>query len=133
MKNKLYGQLIMNARKDARLSQKDLAEKAGLGLSSLRRYESGERIPRLSELENISTALNVDLVSLVQAQAASFEHAPAARTMLRMLELEILPSDPKWNLLGFYDMLNQTGQMVAIERTKELTEIPRYQKEKGGE
>lgn len=52
------GQRIMNIRLEQNLTQSALAEKAGVGLHSLQRLESGEAATRLSGFLRILRALN---------------------------------------------------------------------------
>jgi len=62
----LYGSRIKQLRKQAKLSQTELSNRAGLSLSSLRRYESNERAPRTTDLEKIAAALNIHLSDLLE-------------------------------------------------------------------
>lgn len=55
---------IYNERKRQNLSQDDLAKKAGLGLSTLRRIENYESCS-LEKLSRIATALNISVAELV--------------------------------------------------------------------
>ena len=51
-------------RKEANLTQKDLARKCGLAEITVRQYESGKREPRSSQLAKIAGALNISAVDL---------------------------------------------------------------------
>lgn len=53
------GEKIRSARKQANLTQDEVAKKAGIAVNSLRLYESGSRIPNLDTLGKIATALGV--------------------------------------------------------------------------
>ena len=57
---------IKNARKKANLTQAELAEKSGLSLMSVRRYESGEREPTLSQIQDIAAALRVPTAYFIE-------------------------------------------------------------------
>ncbi len=52
-----FNEKIKNVRKNANLSQKQLAYIAGVDVRSYQRYESGERIPNQITLTNICTTL----------------------------------------------------------------------------
>ena len=58
------GRRIENLRKQAGLSQRDLAERCGIAQSTVYRIAAGKFSPRLDLLENIANALGkiVDLV-----------------------------------------------------------------------
>lgn len=55
------GYRIKEARKDAKLTQSQLAEKCGVATITIRQYESEKREPRLDTLRNIATALGVSI------------------------------------------------------------------------
>jgi len=55
-----FGQRLREARKAAKMTQKELAEKTGIALSSIRLYESDKREPRKSGMEKIADILGVD-------------------------------------------------------------------------
>lgn len=57
---KTFGQNLHDARKKAGLTQKELAEKSGISLSSIKRYEKGEREPTWTIIETLATTLNID-------------------------------------------------------------------------
>ena len=48
-------------RAAARLSQQELARRAGMPRPTYRRYESGERAPNLAQLAQIAAALSMSL------------------------------------------------------------------------
>lgn len=53
---------LENARKAARLSQDELAERAGLSRMTVQRTESGQVDPRISSLLVMARALGMDLM-----------------------------------------------------------------------
>ena len=60
---------LAHARKAANLTQAELAERAGLSRMTVQRLESGSLDPRLSTLQELARALNMELHA-VPAQAA---------------------------------------------------------------
>ena len=56
---------IKELRKRAGLTQQELAKKSNLGISSIQRYESGERSPNVEALEKIAMGLNIDVRDLL--------------------------------------------------------------------
>lgn len=60
------GDAVRSLRKDKGLSQKQLAERAGLRLSYLSRVEDGARNPTWTVLGQMAEALQVKLAKLVE-------------------------------------------------------------------
>lgn len=60
------GQRIAEYRRQAGLSQDQLAERVGVERRSIQRYERGERDPRFIDLLLIADALRVPLAELVK-------------------------------------------------------------------
>lgn len=59
------GQRIKEARKNAGLTQRELAEKSGTATGTIQQYELGKRQPRLEQLRAIAAALGVQVVDLL--------------------------------------------------------------------
>lgn len=55
------GQSIQEARKKAKLTQKELAEKVGIATITIQQYERGVRTPKIETLQKIAQALNIDV------------------------------------------------------------------------
>ena len=55
----IIGEKIRQIRKEKGLTQKELADKAGLSTMSIRRYENGERVAPEKLLKSIARALNL--------------------------------------------------------------------------
>jgi predicted transcriptional regulator len=54
-------QAIIDARKNAGLTQKQLSERTGINQSEISRLENGEANPSLKTLKRIATAMNTTL------------------------------------------------------------------------
>lgn len=59
------GDRIREIRLEKGLTQKQVAEKAGMADSAIRKYESGKQHPKIETLQRISMALGVDLFALI--------------------------------------------------------------------
>lgn len=59
------GQLIRAARKRAKMTQAELAEKLGISYVGVSQWENGIRNPKYDTIKKIATALNVDWTELV--------------------------------------------------------------------
>lgn len=55
-------------RKEKKITQKELAKKAGISPNSLINYETGKRIPTFEILEKLTNALGLDLLDAMREQ-----------------------------------------------------------------
>ena len=62
------GEKIKNARKERKMTQKQLAEKSGLIETTIRKYEAGTQNPKLHNLQKIATALDMPLSELISPE-----------------------------------------------------------------
>ena len=151
-----FGDRIKEYRKLLKISQKELAERAGISLMSVRRYEANEREPRREVLDRIADAVNVDSSELYPPFTL---HHSKIHAMLDAIVVDETV-DPEWAQLhekfksgtitheelkryvGIIQqtangagarmnkamtLLNHEGQEEAVKRVEELTEIPKYQ------
>ena len=121
------GQRIKEARKSAGLTQRELAEKAGTATGTIQQYELGKRQPRIEQFQAIADVLNVDVNWLMNGYTlAQRDQAFRDFVKKRFSEGEVWKTmlDEIGQDLG---KLNDEGQVEAVKRVKELTEIPRYQ------
>lgn len=137
------GERIQAARKRAGLTQEQLAQKINSATITIRQYESGKREPRIDQLRKISAALEVSLMYLLGAGPQGTNTLDEATENYKGFNMRLAkkdgykfdlqlfagePADEMKRLLAAYDLLNEEGQRVAVERVEELTEIPKYQK-----
>lgn len=55
------GKIIRDSRKHLGMTQMELAEKSGISLMSIGKYERGERKPKVEQRIKIANALNIDV------------------------------------------------------------------------
>ncbi|WP_133966788.1 helix-turn-helix domain-containing protein [Eubacterium limosum] len=60
------GEKIRLLRNRKFLTQANLAEKAGISLNSIQKYESGKNTPKIENLSKIAIALEIDLDALIE-------------------------------------------------------------------
>lgn len=58
------GKQIKEARVKAKLTQEKLAQKAGISVFTLQKYESGDRNPKIESLQKIANALGIAITQL---------------------------------------------------------------------
>lgn len=158
------GARIKSIRKERKLTQKELANKAGIATITLQQYERGVREPKLEQIQKIASALGVSIGEMLAQEPMSISGITSglispkdiAEEMNISLDVvmnaienpesvplatrekigaigELLSFDPPplARISQSLSKLNREGQEKAAERVEELTEIPRYQKEKG--
>lgn len=117
------------------MTLKNLADKLGVQYQTVQAWESGKRIPKEETIKKIAYALEITADYL-----AGRTNGPHTR-MATQEDIEVffggptystkdgveVTSEPKTPLLQYFSRLNNEGQAVAVERVKELAEIPRYQ------
>ena len=134
------GNRIKAARLDAKLTQKELAERAGVAVITIQQYEGNKRQPRIEQLQRIAAALGVPLLDLAGVSVSPGVNAAAVidelssrgysvdtpQRLAEALEDRLFDeSIPELN--EAFEKLNEKGRRVAIERVKELAKIPEYQ------
>lgn len=117
------GEKIKKARTDAKMTQKELAEKCGMADSAIRKYESGKVTPKLDTIAKIARAMGLYAGDLVDAGQWG---------QVQLGESEEMPSTAESKLLSHFRNLNDNGQSVAVERVQELAQIPAYQRPADG-
>jgi len=76
---KRLGRRIRELRKRQRLSQTELAEKAGVALMTVSRLERGEHDPHVRTLSRIARSLRVPLLALMRSAGYSEDEEDAGR------------------------------------------------------
>lgn len=103
---------IRQARKNAGLTQKQLATKLGFTAQNLAQYETGKRQPKFETLNKIADALDADVWELYDGyELPTPQNTANIETMNKLM-----------------GNLNNPGQDKAIEQVELLTKIPEYQK-----
>ena len=62
---KNFAQRVREFRKRARLTQEDLADKMEISIMTVRRWEWGERVPRMDDIKNLCEVLHVSEADLL--------------------------------------------------------------------
>lgn len=83
---KALGGRIKRLRKDHNWSQKELAEKIGVGFQLLNKYESGHHTPPADKLVSLARALDATVDYLLTGNAASLVDKIVRQTALSTLE-----------------------------------------------
>lgn len=141
---------IRQARTAKNMTQKEAASALGISQQAYSQYESGKRRPKMDTIVKIADALGVQPQELIHDEVIELynrtiynlpkgrfpvEKAIAAAkateefvTMANDLEQSMRKNE----LEKIFLSLNEAGQLTALERLRELSEIPRYQAAKTG-
>ncbi len=132
------GDNIRKVRKQKNMTLQQLAYILGCSQQNISQYENGKRVPKIDTLKKIATALDVNVNDLLPNP---LEDSPIYRAFKKSDSLDNdlahdyinrkLTEDIDWKpidieMIKIFKTLNETGQIKAIERVEELTEIPRY-------
>ena len=66
---KELGARLREARKAAGLYQEELARRVGVSVDTVRRWESGAREPRASDLQSLARVLGEDVIAALLVEA----------------------------------------------------------------
>lgn len=122
------GKRIQQFRKQAGLTQKQLAERVGVVTGTIQQYELGKREPRFEQLSKIAEALDIAEADLYGKDAWLLVVQGHAETYHSYEKMGYTFSESERKLIGFFGLLNEAGKATAIDRISELTEIPKYVK-----
>src|ERR1700759_5548086 len=95
------GNRLTSLRKDRKVSQSDLALKAGVHANLIGRYERDEAIPSVEVAANIADALNVSLDYLVGKTDLNIDKA----LLDKLLTIQQLPEEDREHILYSIDGL----------------------------
>lgn len=117
------GKKIKQFRKDKGMSQKQLSQETGIAEITIRQYEAEKYQPKIDKLRIIAAALGVYIGEL-DPDWSQIPFDDIEDDLKRDLSLD------EQGILQDYRTLNETGKDEACKRINELTEIPKYQKDK---
>ena len=129
--------VLVRLRKQAGLSQQELADKLGVSRSRIGMYETGKREPDLDDLQKIASALGTTSgVLLGEANLAELIAAETGNKVL-MNTFEQMragnPDDPyltfpqeEQRLLDLYRALNEEGQEKLVDYADDLVTSGKY-------
>lgn len=119
------------------LSQQQLAEMSKISINTLKKYESGERHPKIEQLFKIASVLNVSVYDLVMLDSDNMlnEEVIPAKKNDDIIELQkniakLLTSNnlPTYKELSEYfflsiNKLSKRGQLIALSYISNLLDL----------
>lgn len=120
------GENIRKFRKERNLTQKQLGQKCGIDEANIRKYELGNANPKFETVAKIAKALDTTPLILFYGLDIEAQLEQEQKESSYLIE----PDEIEHELLDVFWELNEKGAAIALERLKELTEIPRYVEDK---
>lgn len=121
MNAKEFKNIFKMLREELNYTQKDIAGKLGVSISTVGMWETGRRLPSPELYEQIADFFNVDIDYLYARtnirQKIHFDPDGNAQRTL---------SSDQEELLAFYDKLNSFGKLKVKEYASDLTEQKKY-------
>lgn len=136
------GEAIRKQRKIQGLTLNELGEKMGVSGSLVGQYERGVVNPKYETIIRFADALGVEpkellgnaFMDIVGPEVERLARDAADTTEIRLyFSGKVIPVTIQEQLNEAFAELNTDGQKVAVERVKELTQIPKYQKAPAGD
>ena len=139
------GEDIKSIRQQKGMTQAQLAAAVGTTSQNISQYERGGRNPKIGTLQKIADALGENVTMFIPTQRESPAEYAALEPYLTDDQKKYLAElDEEWlsdmldeaentwfeqkhQMFNALFQLSDEGRIIAIERVKELTEIPRYQ------
>lgn len=126
------GEKIAKARKDAKLTQKELGIKLGVSAQSVAQWENNLRNPKFETLLKIADALDASILDFFpnqNRQLSTFVYQSGfEESQAELREFGYTFSEAEVKLVQAFSALNETGQKVACERVEELSKIDDYRR-----
>lgn len=131
------GERIKQARKAKGLTQKEVAARAGMADSAIRKYEAGKQIPKIETLSRIADAIGCDMWELAPpSRAVSYGAMMADMDHRKWIEGWMDEgytfSGPENDLIFAFSQMNADGQFCAVRLVQDLAQVPKYKKPSGG-
>lgn len=136
------GEAIRNQRKNQGLTLNELGQRMGISGSLVGQYERGVVNPKYETIIRFADALNVEpreilgnaFMDVISPEVERLAHSVDDTTDIRLyLSGRVVPVTIQERLIEAFSELNKEGQKVAVERVKELAQIPKYQKDPAGD
>ena len=116
------GKRIKEARKQAGLTQKELAQKLGLATGTVQQYELNKRSPRIEQLKEIASVLDVTLEYLLGHENIKTKKVLRAVLNENGKELEDLLGLERGSIVSFYEKRDLKKRYFRDEKVEEILE-----------
>lgn len=133
----LTGIRIREQRTEKGLTLKNLADKLDVQYQTIQAWESGKRMPKEETIQKIAGALGVTADYLAGRTREPHTRIATQEDIERVFggvsyktrDGVGVFSRSDGALMHYFNLLNDEGKAVAVDRVKELSEIPRYKRD----
>lgn len=115
------GEKIKTFRKERKMTQKELADKAKLANSTIQQYEAEQYVPKIEQLTRIAEALGLSIYQLLDWDSDFQIEGVQGVYLGEYLDLHN-------QIERDFKILNSPGKIEAAKRVNELTQIEKYTK-----
>ncbi len=109
---------IVKYRKEAKMTQAELARKIEISSPTLASWEQGKSIPDIDKLYELSVALGVDLITISGFKLKREKHTKEGEAL----------NPEEQQLVADYREFNEEGKEKIREYVADLKDNPRYKK-----
>ena len=114
------GEMIKNLRNAYGLTQKELAEKAGIATITLQQYERNKREPRKEVLSKIAVALNIPVEAFYPRKEEIEDAKREAKSELWAAETLARDNGKPWDVPTY----NQERERVILDMSRRYSVAP---------
>lgn len=114
------GEMIKNLRNAYGLTQKELAEKAGIATITLQQYERNKREPRKEVLSKIAVALNIPVEAFYPRKEEIEDAKREAKSELWAAEILARDNGKPWDVPTY----NQERERVILDMSRRYSVAP---------
>ena len=122
---------IVRYRKEAKLTQAELAKKIGISSPTLSSWEQGKSIPDIDKLYELSVALKVDLVTIsgfTISESTPKSRNPQSEAEETDAEISNPLASDEQQLVTDYREFNTEGKEKVRDYVADLKHNPKYKK-----
>ena len=122
---------IVRYRKEAKLTQAELAKKIGISSPTLSSWEQGKSIPDIDKLYELSVALKVDLVTIsgfTISESTPKSRNPQSEAEETDAEISNPLASDEQQLVTDYREFNAEGKEKVRDYVADLKHNPKYKK-----
>lgn len=127
MKDNSFGSELQDHRKLKNISQKELSRLTGLSVSSISKYESGERMPRILNAKKIAQILELDLSKYYSATDPDKNEDVVSEDSIEMKKLDPLYiSNSAHSKVDYHLRIKELLTSLMQLNTEGLDKVTRY-------
>lgn len=116
-----FAEMIQAIRIHAGLSRKEFANKIGASQAAVTYWESGQRQPRLDQLEKIAEAFDINMWDM-----CAFYESDKSKKVISKQQRTQHRNKEEQDFIERYELLNELGRRQAANLLDMLTKVPEY-------